>query len=120
MFCTLPVIKGAVSIAPCRNLQSLRLHIPHTTAMIAFLAEVPTEHLRTLIFHIMLDKTFDAENPYTFFPLAAEIDRERYWQISTVRFVHDGTFINLAEVRRGLQKAFASLHARGVLQFTAL
>lgn len=110
----LTVIKGAISVTPCRALRSLSLHNPLSRAMVAFLAEVPADNLQTLTFHVTLAKSFDPENPDGFEELAAEVESRRYKHVETVRFVHDG-FIPLAEVRRGLQRAFPSLHARGAL-----
>ncbi|GJE88244.1 F-box protein [Phanerochaete sordida] len=108
------LIKGAVSIAPCRNLRSLRLFNPLTRAMVAFLKEVPPKNLHTLTFHVTLGKSFDTENPEGFELLAREIDSERYGDVETVHFVHDG-FIPLSEVRKGLQKVFPALHKRKAL-----
>lgn len=110
------LIKRAISVAPCRNLRSLRLHNPLAPAMVAILAQVPAENLRTLTFNVTLGKSFDPVNPEGFERLAAEIESDRYRHVHTVRFVHDG-FIPLAEVRKGLQRVFPVLEERGALQF---
>lgn len=83
--------------------------------MVAFLTEVPTEHLHTVTFHVPVSEGFNPDRPDGFDVLASEIESERFRRLQAVRFVHDGS-IPLCDLRIGLQNAFETLSARDVLR----
>lgn len=118
----LVVIKNAISVAPCRNIQSLALHNPTCSAMLAFLAEIPTQHLHTVTFRLAPGECEDdggtdypAAATGGFEDLARAIEGERFRRLKTVRFVPDGTAVPGKHLRTSLENVFATLYARGVL-----
>jgi hypothetical protein len=116
MFC-LTVIKSAIGISSCRNLQSLTLCNATTFAMLAFLDEAPTEFLHTLTFHIGFPEPFNPDSLLFLNPLAMALESKRFRRVNSVRFIQDGSVIPDKSVRSVLERIFADLHSRGVLRF---